>query len=148
MGLPDRANVARWADLKRPLAAFTAEKPPGHHKALPWRQVPALMKRLQANQSLSSSALRLAILSACRTGEVLGARYEEFQHGVWTVPATRMKGEVGRRRAHRVPISSGIAAIVKDLEFGKRRSPLLFAGRSRQARRSPTWRCFQLLGRV
>ncbi|HTG20901.1 MAG TPA: integrase arm-type DNA-binding domain-containing protein [Reyranella sp.] len=130
MGASSRPNPARWAELKRPLAAFTAEKPPGHHKALPWRQVPSLMKRLQVNHSLSSSALRLAILSACRTGEVLGARYEEFQHGVWTVPATRMKGEVGRRRAHRVPISSGIAAVVKDLEFGKQRSSLLFAGRS------------------
>ncbi|SEP45315.1 Phage integrase family protein [Rhodospirillales bacterium URHD0017] len=128
--LTDRPNPARYADLKRSLSAFVAEKPRGNHKALPWREVPALMKRLLANDSLSASALRLTILAATRTGETLGARFPEFAHGIWTIPAARMKGEVGRRKPHRVPITSGIAAIVEQLKPARERSALLFAGSS------------------
>ena len=62
------------------------------------------MKRLGANHSLSSYALQLTILSACRTSETLGARFAEFGHGVWTIPTER-KEQPGRR-SRRVPISS------------------------------------------
>jgi integrase len=62
------------------------------------------MKKLLANGSLSALALRLTILGATRTSEMLGARFEEFQHGTWTIPAARMEGEVGKRRPHRVPL--------------------------------------------
>lgn len=126
--LTDRANPARYADLKRSLAAFVSERPRGNHKALAWRELPPLMKRLLANKSLSAYALRLTILAATRTGETLGARFPEFAHGLWTIPASRMKGEVGKRREHRVPISTGIADIIADLKPGAERSPLLFAG--------------------
>lgn len=126
MGLSKKANPARYHDLKRPLAAFTAEKPPGHHKALPWRQVPALMKRLAANGSLSAAALRLTILAATRTSETLGARYAEFSHGRWTIPGERVKTV----KEHKVPISSGIESVLADVEYGRKISPLLFANPS------------------
>jgi integrase len=126
MGLSNRPNPARWAELKRPLAAFTAEKPPGHHRALPWRQVPALMKRLAANGSLSAAALRLTILAATRTGETLGARFIDFAHGRWTIPGDRMKGG----KEHRVPVTTGIEALLADLDYGRKLSPLLFANPS------------------
>jgi len=70
-------------------------------------------------------------LACCRSGETLGARFPEFANGTWTIPAERMKGEHGRRREHRVPITTGIAAIVKRMDRVKR-SDLLFPGRSSQ----------------
>jgi integrase len=130
MGLSHKANPARYQDLKRGLSAFVAERPRGNHKALPWRQVPALMKRLRANHSLSSYALQLTILAVTRTSETLGARFSEFSHGRWTIPAERMKGENGKRRAHRVPITSGIERVLADLEYGRALSPQLFANPS------------------
>ncbi|WP_170303694.1 tyrosine-type recombinase/integrase [Reyranella soli] len=128
LGLSDRPNPARYAELKRSLSAFVAEAPRGNHKSLPWREVPKLMTRLCANDSLSAYALRLTILAATRTSETLGARFDEFAHGTWVIPPARMKGEVGQRRQHRVPITTGIAKIVEDLRPGEERSALLFAG--------------------
>ena len=54
-------------------------------------------------QGVAARALEFAILTAARSGEVLGARWEEidFQTRVWTVPPERMKGG----REHRVPLS-------------------------------------------
>jgi integrase len=130
LGLTTRPNPARYADLKRSLAAFVAEKPPSHHKALEWRQLPRLMKRLAANDSLSAAALRLTILAATRTSETLGARFDEFAHRIWTIPAERMKGENGKRRAHRVPVTPGIERELAKLTPGRSRSPLLFASSS------------------
>jgi integrase len=51
------------------------------------------------------------ILTACRTGEVQGARWREFDldKATWTIPAERMKA----RREHRVPLSKAALAILK-----------------------------------
>ena len=56
-------------------------------------------------------ALEFAILTAARSGEVLGARWDEFDldRAVWTVPATRMKAG----REHRVPLSRRALKIAK-----------------------------------
>src|ERR1700733_13120957 len=53
--------------------------------------------------------LGFTILCAARTGEVLGARWDEIDldRGVWTIPAPRMKGE----REHRVPLPDRAVAI-------------------------------------
>lgn len=50
-------------------------------------------------------AVRLAFWSLCRSGEVIGARWSEFEledldAGQWTIPAARMK----KREAHVVPL--------------------------------------------
>ena len=59
-------------------------------------------------------ALEFAILTAARSGEVLGAKWAEIdlKAKVWTVPAERMKAG----REHRVPLS---ARAVKVLEAVK-----------------------------
>ena len=63
------------------------------------------MSDLQVRQATAARALELAILTAARSAEVLGARREEFdlERAVWTVPAMRMKAG----REHRVPLSGG-----------------------------------------
>lgn len=73
----------------------------------------ALMSALREQKGVAARALELTILTAARTGEVLGARVEEFdvERAIWTIPASRMKAG----REHRVPLSAPALAIVKDM---------------------------------
>lgn len=135
-GLTDRPNPARWLDLARGLAHYQPTKKPRPHPALPWKDVPAFYKLVRAQDGYTPRALMLAILSASRTQEALGARFDEFKPGddgrlvggVWTVPEERMKGKPGAREQHLVPISSEIAAVVEEMEL-IRRGPYLFPHR-------------------
>jgi integrase len=81
------------------------------HAAMRYSEVPTFMRDLQARQATAARALEFAILTAARSGEVLGTRWEEFdlEHAVWTVPAARMKAG----RVHRVPLSRRALKIVK-----------------------------------
>ncbi|VBE82839.1 phage integrase [Burkholderia pseudomallei] len=60
-----------------------------------------------------------------RTGEVIGARHDEFDADaqLWTVPAERMKA----KRAHRVPLSSSALELLKTLPTSAD-SPVVFEG--------------------
>jgi integrase len=84
-----------------------------HHAALPWRQVPAFMRALAARDGAAALALRFAILTAARTGEVVGAEWREVDMGaaLWTVPAGRMKGE----REHRAPLSPAALEVLREV---------------------------------
>jgi integrase len=81
-----------------------------HHEALPWRELPDLMPRLDAAEGMGALALRFAILTAARSGEVRGATWDELdlEAKVWKVPAERMKAA----RAHRVPLSDPAVAVL------------------------------------
>jgi integrase len=89
----------------------------GHHAALPYEQVAAFVGKLQENKSLGALALELCILTAARSGEILGMRWSEvdLDKMVWTVPAHRMKAG----REHRVPLAAGAVAILRRLEETK-----------------------------
>lgn len=83
-----------------------------HHAAMPYADVPAFMKSLQAIEVSSSRlALEFAILTAARSGEVRGATWAEIdtKSATWTVPADRMKAS----REHRVPLSKQALALLK-----------------------------------
>ena len=93
---------------KRPLSMR------GHHKAMPFADVSAFVGGLRAMKGIGAArALEFAILTAARSGEVRGARWDEIdlQVKVWTVPAHRMKGG----REHRVPLSDRAMAILNEL---------------------------------
>jgi len=84
-----------------------------HHAAMPFTEVSVFMVQLQGKDSISARALEFAILTAARTGEVLGMTWDEvdFDHAVWTIPGSRMKaGE-----EHQVPLSRAALAILKNL---------------------------------
>jgi integrase len=59
-------------------------------------------------------AMELCILTAARSGEILGMRWPEidFDKKIWTVPAARMKAA----REHRVPLSPRPVVILRQLE--------------------------------
>lgn len=116
------------ADFTKALSAAIADKLPkqpraGNFDALPYRDVPAVMERLAAKTGISALALRLLILCASRSGEVRGAKWDEvdFDRGVWTIPANRMK----MRNPHRVPLSPQALSVL-DQAKALRRSDQVF----------------------
>lgn len=84
-----------------------------HHAALSYADIPTFMKALREREGMGALALEFTILTAARTGEVIGAKWPEFDLDakVWTVPADRMKAGV----EHRVPLSDRCIEILKDL---------------------------------
>lgn len=84
----------------------------GHHAALPFIEIGGFMGELRKQEGVAAKALEFAILTAARTGEVIGARWEEFDltAGVWTIPAERMKA----KKEHRVPLSARALEIIGD----------------------------------
>lgn len=103
-------RVCQWVKDGMPLPT-QAGKDVRHHPALPFAELPAFMAELTQRQGMSARALEFAILTAARTNEVLGARWEEISGDVWVVPAERMKGA----KQHRVPLSKQARAILKAL---------------------------------
>ena len=110
-------NPARWRGHLDTLLS----KPPllsrGHHLALPFADVPALVTRLRTADTMACKALEFTILTAARTSEALGATWGEFdlEANVWTVPAERMKSG----REHRVPLTPRAVEIVQHLQAAK-----------------------------
>ncbi len=80
---------------------------------MPYPEVPAFMAELAGMDSVSALAMRFLVLTACRTGEVIGAQWSEIdaEAAVWIIPAARMK----TRREHRVPLSRGALAVLEAL---------------------------------
>ncbi len=105
-------NPARWrGHLQALLPAKTKVRAVRHHAALPWRDLPGFMAALREREGVAARALEFLILTAARSGEVRGARWDEIdrQARIWTVPAERMKA----RRPHRVPLSDRALAILE-----------------------------------
>ncbi|KWZ47075.1 integrase [Burkholderia savannae] len=125
-GLRDGENPARWSGhLDQLLAAPGKVQKPKHHAALPFTEIGAFVAELRGMVGTAARALEFTILTAMRTGEVIGARHDEFDVDaqLWTVPAERMKA----KRAHRVPLSSSALELLKTLPTSAD-SPVVFEG--------------------
>ena len=99
----------------------------GHYAAMPHKAVPAFMARLSEIDSVASRALQFTVLTASRTNEALGARWDEinFDEAVWTVPPERMKtGEI-----HKVPLSDAALAVLYAQREARGQNPHVFPGR-------------------
>lgn len=119
-------NPARWkdnldVDLKMPSKVAKKRKFP----ALPYGEVGEFIADLRSREGIAARALEFVILTACRTGEVIGARWEEVDLGrkLWVIPAERMKMGV----EHRVPLSDRAVELLRALphEDG---NPYVFIG--------------------
>jgi integrase len=110
-GLRSGENPARWRGHLDQLLPKRQRLTRGHHAAMKYADVPAFVADLQTRQATAALALEFAILTAARSGEVLGARWVEFdlERAVWTIPAVRMKAG----REHRVPLSRRALKILK-----------------------------------
>jgi integrase len=117
-------NPARWTGhLKELLPARAKVAPIEHHGAIQYKEMSAFMADLRVRSGVSPRALEFAILNASRTGEVLGAKWNEIDAAakVWTIPADRMKSG----RPHSVPLSGRAIDILAELP---REGEYLFMG--------------------
>ncbi|MDC8755647.1 tyrosine-type recombinase/integrase [Erythrobacter sp. sf7] len=95
-------NPARWRGHLAQILPARTKLSRGHHKAMPYAEVPAFIAALREREALAALALEFLILTAARSGEVIGARWSEVDlaKAIWTVPADRMKAG----KEHRVPL--------------------------------------------
>jgi integrase len=97
-------NPARWrGHLKHLLPSTAKVKAVRHHSAMPYEALPTFLVELRKVKSTAAMALEFCILTAARTGEVIGANWEEIDisAGAWAIPGARMKGG----KPHKVPLS-------------------------------------------
>jgi integrase len=107
----DKANPARWkGHLDHLLAPPKKLGVRGHHKAMPYDQLPQFVKRLRASDNIAALALEFLVLTATRTSETINATWQEFdlQAAVWSIPPGRMK----TNDAFSVPLSERAVAIL------------------------------------
>lgn len=113
-GWREGENPALWRGHLKALLPARQKLQRGHHAAMHYDSLPAFMARLREADGIAARALEFAILNASRSGEVLGARWEEIDDKAktWTIPKERMKAG----RAHVVPLSDAALSILKRMK--------------------------------
>jgi integrase len=116
---PKEENPAAWSHLKFMLPKPSKVTTVKHHPALPYSQMYEFMAALKAREGIAPKALQFAILTATRTGDIVGGGSEakppmlwthvDLKARVWTVPSTKTETEL------RVPLSDRAVAILKAL---------------------------------
>jgi integrase len=105
----------------------------GHYAAIEIKELPDFMKALEQNDArlyaLTRLAIRLMLLTFVRTGELIGAKWTEFdlEDCQWTIPAERMK----MRSEHIVPLSKQTLAILRELKLLTGNRAYLFPNQAR-----------------
>jgi integrase len=117
-------NPALWRGHLKNVLPARKKLQRGHHAAMPYADVPAFVARLD-RAAISARALEILILTACRSGEVILARWPEFDldAAVWIIPGERMK----RGKEHRVPLVPRAVALLRELHE-TRESDWVFPG--------------------
>lgn len=103
-------NPARWRGHLDVILPGRKKAHARHHPAMPYQDVPEFVRSLKGRLSTAARALHFLILTAARTGEVLGATWKEIdlEAKIWTVPADRMKAGA----EHRVPLTPAAIAVL------------------------------------
>jgi integrase len=119
-------NPARWrGHLDKLLPARAKIQKVVHHPALPFSEIGDFMVSLRSQEGMAALALEFLILSAARTGEIIGARWDEvdLKVKIWVVSGERMK----TGREHRVPLSGPALAVLRQMNE-IRESDFVFPG--------------------
>ena len=99
------------ADDSMDAALPAVQKKSTNLRAMPFNEVGAALQTVDG--STASNAVKLCIrflvLTACRSGEVLGATWKEVDDQKWCIPGKRMKSGV----EHRVPLSDEAVAVLE-----------------------------------
>lgn len=117
-------NPARWkGNLKELLPAAAKVTKTDNQPAVQIDDAPRWFAALRSRDGMGARALEFAALTASRSREVRGARWEEINldTGLWIIPAARMKMD----REHRVPLPPVALDLLKALprDMG---NPLIF----------------------
>jgi integrase len=97
-----------------------------HFPALPYNEIGRFVKELRTRSGYSALGLEFLILTAARTGEIIGAKWSEIdlEKAVWTIPSERMKAGV----EHRVPLSSRAVEILESITSNRNPEEYIFSG--------------------
>lgn len=129
-----------------PAAHIRRNQEQPHSRYLTQAEFPRFMEALEElpNQR-SADALRLLALTGARMGEVLGARWDQFDldEGVWVKPAAMTK----QRRLHRVLLAPGALAVLQRMQ-GQSTGPILFPGSGRTGAQTELRRSFKAACRI
>ena len=116
------STIMKWAIAEGhrtddPVHAITAALPKTgngrkHFKALPYAAVSDAVRRVQGSRAwwATKAAFEFLVLTAARSGEVRGARWDEVDGATWTAPGERTK----TGREHRVPLAPRALDILED----------------------------------
>jgi integrase len=123
-------NPARWSKhLENLLPGRTAVAPQVNFESLPFAELPTFMAKLREHQGVIARALEFTILTATRTGEAIGATWDEISLAdrTWTIPKARMKTKKTMKRDHAIPLSDRAIAILQEMAT-VRESDAIFPG--------------------
>lgn len=111
-GLRTGDNPARWRGHLNRLLPKRQRLTRGRHAALSYEAAPEFMASLRMRTAMAARALEFLILTGARSGEVLGATWDEIdlRKEIWTIPAKRMKAG----REHRVPLCGRAMKIIAE----------------------------------
>lgn len=113
-GYREGENPARWRGHIAQILPARSRLTRGHHKAMAYEAIPTFVGALHKREAVAALALEFTILTAARTGEVIGAKWDEvdLDKAIWTIPASRMKAG----KEHRVPLSGRAVEILKSTQ--------------------------------
>ena len=85
-----------------------------HHRSLPYEKLPHFINELKKSNSLSGMSLLFLILTASRTSEVIGAKWNEFNldFNVWNIPEDRIKTRI----AHTVTLNKSSIDLLEKIK--------------------------------
>jgi integrase len=117
----DDADFRNPAELTKQLREKLPKRPKRvvqHHPALPYAEVPQFMVDLSTAGGIAACMLRFLIFTACRTNEVVDARWSEIDtsSSTWRIPGERMK----MHQDHVVPLSEPALEILHKMRDGSR----------------------------
>lgn len=107
-------NPARWSgNLKELLPAASKMAKESNQPALQLDHAAIWFRDLRQRDGIPARALEFLALTATRSGEVRGARWDEIDldRALWVIPAQRMKME----REHRVPLTEAAVRLLRQL---------------------------------
>ncbi len=125
-------NPAAWRGHLENLLPKRQKLTRGHHAAMPYVDVPGFLADLRGRQGVAALCLEFLVLTAARSGEARGARWDEIDADakVWTIPG--YDPETGRRmkagQTHRVPLTPRMLAILDIVKPLRRDDDLVFPG--------------------
>jgi integrase len=104
-----------------------------HHPALAYSDVADFIVALRSREGIAPRALEFTILTAARTGAVIGATRDEidFENRIWSVPPQRAGAKIivgdEAPKPRRIPLCDRAIEILKSLP-AKKGNPYLFRG--------------------